>query len=718
MNRHLLTLLVLGGLSFTGTAQSRTPHLGYVYPAGGQQGTTVEIIIGGQNLHGVNGGLVTGTGVKVLETKLFQPFKHQNTFRKELQILLRHLSKGTQPSPEQLKMEPTGKAADGKNKNKSEYSPEQLYARLKQLSPQELDILSREVFTNRNPLQLNPSLAQKVMVRLAITADAPTGLRELRLKTPSGLSNPLKFAVGNLQEIQEPPFAVEPKNTVQLISVPAVINGQIMPGEINRFRFLAGAGQRLTFAVQGRTLLPFLGDAVPGWFQPVIAITDNRGRELAFADDYRFNPDPILIFPVPADGEYQLRINDAIYRGRDDFVYRVTVTPQPLPPEPVSAAGREYRLPETTEPAMATDKDNGTRLTFPQMVNGCIDRPGAVDIYTFEGHQGEEIVAEIFARRMNSPLDTTLKLTDPAGRVIQYNDDYPRPNIGIQTHNSDSYIRCRLPTAGIYRLLVSDTQSQGGPAYFYRLRLDRPRPGFELYATPSALNIPAGLNFPLTVTIVRRDGFNGEVKLELLGAPNGTTISGNPIPPDRDRIVMTLAVPQQCSEQTCKITLRGTAMVSGQPIVRSAAATDEQMQAFAYHHLVVAEELLLTVIKRGYPLVKIIPTSKLELVPGGTAELSLTANRQKPGAKLEFELVNPPTGISLSKVESQGEKYRLMISATPEMKPPLRDNLLIKVIVETNVAAGADGKNKPARKYRSEPGILPAIPLIVKRQGE
>ncbi len=71
--------------------------------------------------------------------------------------------------------------------------------------------------------------------------------------------------------------------------------------------------------------MPYLADAVPGWFQAVLTLYDARGRELAYDDDFRFNPDPVLHYDVPADGEYVLEIKDAIYRGREDFVYRITM---------------------------------------------------------------------------------------------------------------------------------------------------------------------------------------------------------------------------------------------------------------------------------------------------------------------------------------------------------------------------------------------------------
>ena len=52
-------------------AQQNPPHIGYIYPAGGRQGTTFEVVVGGQYLNGVTNVFATGTGVHavVLEQK-------------------------------------------------------------------------------------------------------------------------------------------------------------------------------------------------------------------------------------------------------------------------------------------------------------------------------------------------------------------------------------------------------------------------------------------------------------------------------------------------------------------------------------------------------------------------------------------------------------------------------------------------------------------------
>jgi len=74
-------------------AQPR-PYIGFVYPAGGQQGTTVRLRLGGQNLDGVHAALVTGSGVTARGIEL-----HRRLNNQEVQLLREQLR--------QLKQNPT-----------------------------------------------------------------------------------------------------------------------------------------------------------------------------------------------------------------------------------------------------------------------------------------------------------------------------------------------------------------------------------------------------------------------------------------------------------------------------------------------------------------------------------------------------------------------------------------------------------------------------------
>ncbi len=106
----------------------------------------------------------------------------------------------------------------------------------------------------------NPAIADRAIFRITIAADAEPGRRELRLGTPGGLSNPLVFCVDQLPEISKqaakprlpPEFSQRPRFRNELpdksaesptnITLPAIVNGQIMPGGVDRYQFSARKG--------------------------------------------------------------------------------------------------------------------------------------------------------------------------------------------------------------------------------------------------------------------------------------------------------------------------------------------------------------------------------------------------------------------------------------------------------------------------------------------
>jgi len=168
-------------------------------------------------------------------------------------------------------------------------------------------------------------------VTVTIAPDAPAGEREMRVQTRYGLSNPIYFHVGALPEVMEKePNDDHHAKSVEIDSPPVLVNGQVFPGDIDHFSFKAHKGQQLVINAYARKLIPYLADAVPGWFQATLALYDNDGNELAYVDDYKFNPDPVLFYKVKQNGLYTLKICDAIYRGREDFVYRIEIGELPF----------------------------------------------------------------------------------------------------------------------------------------------------------------------------------------------------------------------------------------------------------------------------------------------------------------------------------------------------------------------------------------------------
>jgi len=622
-----------------GARARRGPTIGYVYPAGGRQGTKFEVALAGRFLDGVSDVIVSGEGVQATLIEHVKPLngKQINLIRdrlKELQEKVKPIKKGKSKGEASDKGEIAGEP-------EAEIDLETL--------EKEMAEIKEKLANPKNRNRGNPQLAEDVTLRVVLAPDAEPGEREVRLKTALGLSNPVTFHVGQLPEYSEK----EPKNKTEdtevLSQIPLVINGQIMPGDVDRFRLKLSKGTRLVMAATARELTPYLADAVPGWFQATLALYNASGNEVAYADDYRFHPDPVLLYEIPSDGEYTLEIKDAIYRGREDFVYRITVGELPfvtsifplggkagaqttvktkgwnLPADELTLDAKDKEpgilsvsvlkeklvsnrvpfavdtLPECLEKEGNNNHANAQKITLPVIVNGRIDKPGDCDVFGFKGHAGDKVVAEVYARRLNSPLDSVLKLANANGQKLMFNDDHEDKGAGLTTHHADSLLSATLPTDGFYYIHIADAQHKGGSAYGYRLRISPPQPDFELRVVPSSINARAGSSIPITVYALRKDGFTGNITMTLKDAPRGFTLRGNRVPADKDQINLTLRVPPKPIKETVSLHLEGRAEIQGHEVVKPAVPADDMQQAFIYHHLVCAEDFKVAVIGRAKP---------------------------------------------------------------------------------------------------------------------
>jgi hypothetical protein len=731
-----------------GQAQRPAPHIGYVYPAGGRQGTTFTVSVGGQNLSGDIVAYFSAAGAQAKATGYDRPLTPMelNSLR-EQQQKLQDKRVAARGGPVQ-----TAFTADD----------EKLLAEI------------RQKLATRGNRQANPGLAETVTLEVTLAPDVPPGEIELRLRTPSGLSNPFIVCVGQLPEFSEPvvtvtsnptpranreidPRSARPKTEME-ITLPAIVNGQILPGEVDHFHFAARKGQRIVAAVSARALIPYLADAVPGWFQATLALQDASGRELAYDDDYRFNPDPVLCYDILEDGNYVIEIKDAIYRGREDFVYRISVGELPFvtgifPLGGAAGARTQFELtgwnlptdrlmldmkdqrpgifllavpanrvlsntarisldaePECLDAEPNDRPDTAQPIALPMIVNGRIDRAGDEDVFRFEGKAGAEIVAEVFARRLGSPLDSTLTLTDATGQRLAFNDDSDDKGAGLLTHQADSRLSAKLPADGTYFVHLADAQHQGGPPYAYRLRVGPPRPDFELRVAPASINVRAGMSVPITAYALRRDGFNGEISLGLKDAPRGFTLNGARIPANQDKVQLTITAPAVPRDEPFDLVLTGLAMIHGQPVAHAAVSAEDMMQAFAYRHLVVAKGLKAEVVGRGTPF-RLITRPPVRIAAGGTANLRVAVPGTRFVSNIQFELDNPPEGIAVLSSKHEGEFVDVVLSCDAvKVKPGLRGNLIFNASGER---ANPTAKNAAARNQRVPLGAVPAIPFEV-----
>ena len=166
---------------------------------------------------------------------------------------------------------------------------------------------------------------QQFRVRMNIPANLETGFYPLSVRLDGvEIPNPLTFAISDGREIA---VAGDPRAEPVLLEPPLVINGRIRQAkQADSFWIDVRAGEQYTFEGLAMRLGNFL--------DPAITVYDSSGGLVAYMDETApngFDKEPpsldfYLVHTFERDGRYRLEMRDAGLRGRDDFVYRLSVS--------------------------------------------------------------------------------------------------------------------------------------------------------------------------------------------------------------------------------------------------------------------------------------------------------------------------------------------------------------------------------------------------------
>ncbi|HLJ55381.1 MAG TPA: PPC domain-containing protein, partial [Chthonomonadaceae bacterium] len=373
-----------------------------------------------------------------------------------------------------------------------------------------------------------------VSMKVTVAADAPLGVREFRLATPRhGVSTIGQLVIGDEPELMETEPNNSSAEAQQL-TIPCVMNGRFQNGEdVDWYKFTVTAGQEVTFAVDCARLEDKIHDIAPH-ADPMLVVFDSAGNELARNDDY-YRADPLVHYKFEKAGEYRVQIRDVNYQGSPHWVYRLNVTSRPYVTSAIPCAvqpgksqdvrvlgwnlgsqtahvdvpadvlpglwGASLKLPNgmsnyvqllVTEAPQAAYEDTASAallrkasavvpgvpepvskgaLPLPGGVNSWLGAQGQIDRYKFHATKGQALGFEVTARRIDSELDSEIKVRDVKGNVLAANDD---------AFGKDSRIDWTAPADGDYTLDIRDLTGHGGPTYFYNLTAKPLRPDFRL----------------------------------------------------------------------------------------------------------------------------------------------------------------------------------------------------------------------------------------------
>lgn len=390
--------------------------------------------------------------------------------------------------------------------------------------------------------------ADRCELTLAIDADCPLGSHVLRLRTRTGLSNPVLFHVGALPTLREQSGVDGP----QLLPLDCTVDGELRGDEIDRFAIDLAAGVRVNVEVEAMRLGFTAADTA-------LVVVGPDAAVIASADDSALGRrDPWLSFTAAAAGRHELRLQAAVPGENRSSGYRLHVGTFPRPHGALPCGGRpgetlqvrllgdrddtllQVHLPDDGREVLAwlpelptgtaptpiwlrvggppnrepvNDEQGRQHFEVPGAVHGIVATPGAGVRFRFAANKGQELEFRVVARELRSPLDPTLVLRAANGRFLAFNDDGTSP---------DSTLRYTPTEDGELEVEVRDLLRSGSPAHFFRLEV-APR------ARPLRTTLVVARDQDPTLVVPRGSCAAGV--LQLTNADAATTLQLDGLPP-------------------------------------------------------------------------------------------------------------------------------------------------------------------------------------------
>lgn len=509
--RLTVGVCVFSALLSTGNvAKSESPTAAYVFPPGGQRGTTVPVRIGGHFLHDKADFLIVGPGVEGRS-----PIERTQTTWFEGPIILL-------PASQQKEDYPKDYAGEIKIAVDAPLGARNWYCTTSQgITPGMRfvvgdlpEIIEEESEENSptKPLSLPVTINGRIFPREDVddwTLEAKAGqvitCEVNAARIGSGLDSRLEVLDPSGRTIAEnsDTFGLD-----SFVRFTAPIDGKYTV-RIHDIRF-----EGLQHFVYRLTL------SSGPWLDRVYPLGGKRGATVPLQLFGANLPSDRLEFLVPPSG------------GSTSGLAFLSV--------PI-AGGTTNVLLETDDLAEYLEAEPNNEIAqaktveLPCVLNGRIEQAGDSDLWTFTGKKGDAWQFDLRASRLGSELDGVLTLLDANGNAVANADD-------LANGQTDCVLNFTLPADGTFTLKVKDSlSSRGGSEFAYRVRINRPTDAtLRLLTVLDSVALLRGGEVKIKVLAERPAGFADEVSLDIGGLPEGVAVSGNKLGKGQNQVDVVL----------------------------------------------------------------------------------------------------------------------------------------------------------------------------------
>ncbi len=309
--------------------------------------------------------------------------------------------------------------------------------------------------------------------------------------------------------------------------------------------------------------------------------------------------------------------------------------------------------PVVIEKGQNNSEEKAQEITLPTTFCGMIEESGDQDFYVFNAKKGETYTFEGFADRFGPAMNLYLQIIQLGKnrRVVATYDDHTElpTNVGdLPFYTLDPKGQFRVPADGKYALLVQTytANQRYGPRFVYRVDVKKNDPDFHVLvvenntANVGGFTLYRGGAESVDVVVVREGGFNDAVKIEVTGLPKGVKCAPQYVGPRLNNGVLVLEAEKNAPDWSGDFQIKATATIDGKQVVREVIPGAVVWSAPNNTPRIsrLSRSFCLAVRKEA-PYSLEPEKRKMEAPVGGRVEVKVKANRQWKGFDSQIQLV-------------------------------------------------------------------------------
>ncbi len=547
------------------------------------------------------------------------------------------------------------------------------------------------------------------VAHIRVAPDCQPGIHTLRLVTSRGITKMHSLVVTSLPLLleNEPNTADQP----QEISLPASIEGALLPEDEDCFAFELEKGQKINLEVACIRISRDFDD-------PILTITGPDGAKVAQTDDVSLTrQDPVIWFTAPEKGRYVAKLRDVMRRGSNRYRYVLHAGDFPRPqfawplggkpgeklrvtwyesgrspwdqsillpskashqlfaaPEfqaiassqrGMSPSPNALRIMDVENTIEAEPNDNAktaTVVSMPGTFCGKMDGPNDIDWFRFPAKKGQVVEIRTFGRRpIRSPIDPWIQVRQNGTKAIASNDDAGGP---------DSVIEFTAPADDDYTVFIRDQLYRGGDEFLYRIEATLRQPSLRFAAPDRQFRVPTTVPLPRgnrMAVLIKADKkhFDSDINVTLGNLPAGVTANIPTMPKGRNQVPVVLNVAADASRCGQLVTVGGKGMAGDKPVIgdfnQRAILVQGQNAVDIWGH---DADRLAVAVKDESPFSIEVVQPKVPLVRNGSIDLKIVATRDEGfDAPITVRpIYNPPgvtcrNGVTIPKGQTTANVY-------------------------------------------------------------